>query len=237
MQKQASLLFGLTLILLGVLALAGNLFMENVLGGDFRGWPIFVVGVGLLFCIPPIIFTQVRGLGGLYIPGVPVLATGILLFLASMSGRWNIWAKWWPMEVIALGLGFLLAAIFLRVIWLIIPAFIVGLIGLVLLFCALTGQWEAWAVLWTIVPLSVGLPLLIIGVLRRLDGVKLAGLILTGISGALFAALSTFLVTASWITRLAGPAVIIALGGLMIFSALVKRSDAPIENQPENQGA
>jgi hypothetical protein len=67
MQKQASLLFGITLIALAVLALAGNLLIrasgsEFMLG--FRAWPIFVVGAGLLFCIPPFLYRQNRGLGG-----------------------------------------------------------------------------------------------------------------------------------------------------------------------------
>lgn len=237
MQKQASLLFGLTLILLGVLALAGNLLMDSVFHADFRAWPIFVVGVGLLFCIPPFIFTQVRGLGGLFIPGMPVLATGILLFITSMADDWSLWGILWPFEVISLALGFLLAAIFLRVVWLTIPASIIGFTGLALLFCAITGRWDSWAVLWTVVPFSVGLPLLLIGIAKKLDGVKLAGLILTGVAGALFAALSTFLVTSWWVTRLVGPAIVIGLGGLMIISALTKRSNEQAENQTENQSA
>ncbi len=235
MQKQTSLLFGLTLILLGVLALAGNLLMGRILHDDFRAWPIFVIGVGLLFCIPPFIYMQVRGLGGLFIPGMPILTTGILLFVASITDKWGLWGKLWPFEVIGLALGFLLAAIFLRVIWLIIPASIIGLTGLVLLFCALTGRWDAWAVLWTVVPLSVGLPLLAIGIWKKLDGVKLAGLILTGVAGALFAALSTFLVTSLWVSRLVGPAVVIGLGALMIISALVKRSNGHLESPAEKQ--
>lgn len=229
MQKQASLLFGLTLIVLGVLALGGNLYMQNVLDGDFRAWPLFVVGAGLFFCISPLFFRQVRGLGGLFIPGIPVLVTGGLLYAASIANHWALWGRWWPLEVVALGVGFLLAAFFLQVIWLIIPAFVVGLIGLALLFCALTDQWEAWAALWTVVPLSAGLPLLIIGVVRRLNGVKLAGLILTGIAGALFAALSTLLAATGGVIRLVGPAVIILLGGLMIVSAFIKRAHGSVE--------
>ena len=143
MQKKTSLLFGVTLVLLGLLALAGNLVMRTA--GDemslgFRAWPIFVIGAGLLFCIPPFIFTRERGLGGLFIPGVPILTTGMLLFVASVFNRWGIWGDWWALEVIGVALGFVLAAIFLRVVWLHIPASIVGLIGLVLLFCSLTGE-------------------------------------------------------------------------------------------------
>ena len=116
MQKKASLLIGLTLILLGILALAGNLLIRAIgtpgMFG-FRLWPIFVVGAGLLFCIPPFLFPRLRGLSGLFIPGLPTLTTGILLFIASLSGNWSIWGTLWPLEVLSVAAAFVLMAIFL----------------------------------------------------------------------------------------------------------------------------
>jgi hypothetical protein len=236
MQKQTSLLVGITLIALGILALGGNLLLQ-LTGGvtfiGFRAWPLIVIGIGLLFCLPPIIFPQTRGLGGLFIPGLPILATGSILFLCSMTGRWDLWATLWPVELLSLAVGFSLAAIFLRVVWLHIPASIVGLNGLVMLFCALTGMWSAWAVLWTVEPLSVGLPLLLIGLFKRIDGVKLAGIILCGFAGLAFAGMSTILVTSWWITRLVGPALVIGLGVLIIaVSMLGQKNDAPETQAP-----
>jgi hypothetical protein len=225
MNKKASLLFGATLIVLGLLALAGNLLMRVSGAGlllGFRAWPIFVVAVGLLFCLPPFLFPSQHGLGGLFIPGIPVLMTGVILFLCSVSGQWGWWAFLWPLEVIAVALGFVLAAIFLRVVWLMVPASIVGLTGLVLQFCAVTGLWGSWAVLWTVVPFSVGLPLLLIGMFKKIEGVKLAGIILCGFAGLCFAAMSSILVTSLWITRLVGPAIVLTLGILMVVSALFK---------------
>jgi hypothetical protein len=230
MNKKASLLFGVTLIVLGLLALAGNLLVRIAGGGlllGFRAWPIFVVAVGLLFCIPPVLFPQQRGLGGLFIPGLPVLTTGAILFACSVTGQWGWWSFLWPLEVISVGLAFVLAAIFLRVVWLMIPASIVGLVGLVLQFCAVTGYWASWAVLWTVVPFAVGLPLLLIGMFRKIEGVKLAGIILCGFAGLCFAAMSSILVTSHWITRLVGPAVVLALGILMVVSALARPASAP----------
>jgi hypothetical protein len=230
MQKNTSLLFGVTLILLGVLALVGNLLLRSVGGGillGFRAWPIFVVGAGLLFCLPPFIFSKERGLSGLFIPGIPTLTTGVLLFLASVTGYWSIWSYLWPLEVISVGLGFVLMAIFLKVPWLFIPASIVGLTGLVLQFCAATGLWGSWAVLWTVEPFAVGLPLLLIGMIKKIEGVKVAGIILCGIAGLAFAAMSSLLVTSFWITRLVGPAIILALGILLVLSALTKKTSTP----------
>ncbi len=238
MQKQASLLIGVTLILLGILALAGNLLIRAAGDGyllGFRAWPIFVVGAGLLFCLPPFIFPKQRGLSGLFIPGIPALVTGMILFIASATGYWSIWTYLWPLEVLSVALGFVLMAIFLKVPWLAIPASIIGLTGLVLQFCAVTGWWSSWAVLWTVEPLAVGLPLFIIGTVKKIEGVKLAGLILCGLAGLAFAAMSTILVTSLWITRLIGPALVLGLGIVLVALSLRKRSPEKVETPIENK--
>jgi hypothetical protein len=230
MQKKTSLLFGVVLILLGILALSGNLLIRIAGEGfmlGFRAWPIFVVGAGLLFCLPPFIFSNVRGLSGLFIPGIPTLTTGVLLFLASITNHWSIWSTLWPLEVISVALGFVLMAIFLKVPWLMIPASIIGLTGLVLQFCAATGWWNSWAVLWTVEPFAIGLPLLIIGMVKKIEGVKVAGIILCGIAGLAFAAMSSLLVTTVWVTRLIGPAIVLSLGILLVLSVVLKQSANP----------
>ena len=240
MQKKASLLIGLTLVVLGVLALTANLLIRAngigyVLG--FRAWPIIVVGAGLLFCLPPFLFPRQRGLSGLFMPGIPTFTTGMLLFVASVSGNWSIWGYLWPLEVISVAVGFILMAIFLKVSWLMIPASIVGLTGLVLQFCAVTGMWSSWAVLWTVEPFAVGLPLLLIGLAKKIEGVKLAGIILCGLAGLAFASMSSILVTSLWITRIIGPALVLGLGVLLVFFALRKPSAEtpaqPAAEQPE----
>jgi hypothetical protein len=236
MQKKASLLIGVTLITLGILALAGNLLISTVGTGvmlGFRLWPIFVVGAGLLFCLPLFIFPSRRGLSGLFVPGIPALITGILLFIASLTGYWAIWSLLWPLEVLSVAAAFILMAIFLQVPWLMIPASILGFTGLILQFCAVTGWWSSWAVLWTVEPFAVGLPLLLIGISRKIEGVKLAGIILCGLAGLGFAAMSTVLVTSLWVTRLIGPVIVLGLGILLVVSPLTKHSQDNVEKKPE----
>jgi hypothetical protein len=92
--------------------------------------------------LPPLAVRGKRGLGALFIPGMPTLATGLILLLASVFRRWDVWAWLWPLEVLALAAGFLVAAIYTRVIELVIPAIIIGLNRLLLQFCTVTGLWE-----------------------------------------------------------------------------------------------
>lgn len=228
MQKNSSLLFGITLVILAFLALGGNLLARIGGGGvsAFQSWPLAVIGGGLLFCIPPFIFRQNKGLGGLFIPGVPVLTTGLLLFAASITGNWSLWGIFWPLEVIGVAVGFLMAAIFLRVVWLTIPASIIGLTGLALQFCAVTGLWAAWAILWTVVPFSVGLPLLLIGIFHKMGGVKLAGIIVIAFAGLAFAAMTAIIGSNSPIITIGGPVLILAVGAIMIVSALFDKRSA-----------
>jgi len=121
--------------------------------------------------------------------------------------------------------------------WLMIPASILGFTGLILQFCAATGWWSSWAVLWTVEPFAVGLPLLLIGLSRKIEGVKLASIILCGLAGLGFAAMSTVLVTSLWITRLIGPTVVLGMGVLLVVSALAKRLPEKTETPTEEEHA
>ncbi len=225
MQKNGSLLFGITLILLGLFALAGSLLgrLSGVHINAFQSWPLAVIGAGLLFCLPPFIFRKNEGLGGLFIPGVPALTTGLLLYTSTLSGRWSLWGTYWPLEIIALAVGFLLAAIFLRVVWLTLPASIIGFTGLALQFTALTGLWVAWAVLWAVVPFSVGLPLLLIGIFKRMGGVKLAGMIVLAFAGLAFAVMAAILGSDSALVTIGGPIVILVVGVLLLLPSLARK--------------
>jgi len=218
MSKRSSVLAGTALILMGSLALiftaVGSLLGFNVAGFIWRLWPTLVVGVGLLFVVPPFLVRGNRGLGGLFIPGFPILTTGALLLFASVLKGWAIWGWLWPMVILSLAMGFLFAAIYMRVIWLIIPAIIIGLNGMAFQFCAITGLWRWWSVLWVIEPLSVGLALLATGVGKRISGLTMAGLILCGVSAVCLMLMLTIL-GAWWPVALLA-AVLLILAGLAV---------------------
>jgi hypothetical protein len=195
--------------------------------GAWRLWPLTVIIAGIALTVPGFFGLKRRGLGALFIPGIPVLTTGGILLIASIFNYWEVWSLAWPLEVIGLALGFAFAAIFMRVAGLAIPAIIIGLNGLVLAFCNLTGLWAAWALLWPIEPLAVGLGLLVVGYAHRSVGARTAGLILTGIAGAGFFIASFISAYNNTILRYTIPALLI-LSGLILIGSQWFRLDGQV---------
>ena len=230
MEKKASLFIGIFLLALGLLALGGDLLLTArglSLPGALPLWPLFVVASGLLFVMPPFFFPRQGGLAGLFVPGLPVLTTGGILLACSLSGDWGLWTRLWPLEVLAVGLAFVFMAIRMRVIWLLIPAFIVSFTGVVLGFCALTGLWAVWSFLWVAEPLALGLALLIIGLVVRHRTLAIVGAGFCAFAGLGAAASSWFAVTHSWLLNLAGPGFVLAMGVLMLVLGFLRSADKP----------
>ena len=232
-ERSLSLIFGLVLVAIGIFSLLSTTLLATQI---WRMWPLMVVILGIALCIPGFFGLKQRGLGSFFIPGIPVLTTGGILLFASLFSRWEVWSLAWPLEVMGVALGFALAAIFMRVAGLAIPAVIIGLNGLLLAFCNLTGLWEAWAVLWPIEPLAIGLSLLVVGVLKRSSGTRLAGLILTSIAGAGFFVASFISVLNGTFLRFAAPGLLVLCGLILISSQWLKHADSPSENVAEPAG-
>jgi len=226
--KLVSSLIGIGLVLVGIAALAGN-FMLSLINPNlnwwdaWRLWPMLVLGAGLVLGLLGVGSIKQRGLGMLFIPAMPILTTGGILLIASLFEHWSVWALLWPLEVLALAFGFLMAAVFARIVWLGIPAIIIGLNGLVLAFCNTTHLWSAWSVLWTVEPLAVGLVLLLIAAKTRSMAVTIVGLSFCGAAGLAFTGMTALLAFDGILFRIAGPAFLIVLGGGLVLSNWLKR--------------
>jgi hypothetical protein len=212
-------LLGATLIVLGVLSLLGTglLALFGLTPGLllFRMWPVAILGLGLLFVVPPFRVRDQRAMGAFFIPGFPILMVGAILMLASVFNAWGIWEYLWPMLIISLASGFLFAAIYTQLIWLLIPAIIIGLNGLAFQFCALTGLWNWWSVLWVVEPLAVGLSLLAVNVKVESQALFAAGLLFCGLAG--FGVLLMITVLGVWWpVWLLAPALLILAGMLFL---------------------
>jgi hypothetical protein len=221
-ERLFNLIAGVTLLTIGVIALAGNVFLATK---AWRLWPMIIVLAGVGLTLPGFLGISRRGFGSFFIPGIPVLATGGILLFASLTNLWGVWAIAWPLEILALALGFALAAIFMRVPGLAIPAFIIGVNGVMLAFCAVTGLWESWAILWPIEFLSVGLGLLTLGVANHSAGVKTAASILFAIAGGGFfitAFMSAF--NNHLLLKFSVPVMLLFTGVLLIGTFLLRQS-------------
>lgn len=228
-ERSLSLIFGAALIAIGMISLLGNTLLTLQ---AWRLWPLTIIIAGIALCIPGFFGLRRRGLGSFFIPGIPVLTTGGILLFASLFHRWDVWAIAWPLEVIGLAIGFALAAIFMRVAGLAIPAVIIGVNGLMLAFCNLTGLWSSWAILWPIEPLAVGLGLLIVGVINRSSGAKVAGLILVGIAGGGFFIASFFSIFNDTVLRFVGPGMLIFSGLILVSAQWLKKADPTTTIEP-----
>lgn len=238
MKNPFSLVFGGFLVFVGILALLFNIglpFLGYSSVGFWRLWPLIPTGLSLCFIIPPLLAPRNRGLSMFFIPGMPLLATSALLLIGSVFNQWNVWGYFWPVELLALALGFILSAIFSRIVWLIIPAIWIGLNGVVLQFCALTGAWGSWAVLWTIEPLAAGLTVLLTGIVTRNSVVLIVG---TGICAAAMMAAGSMMTLFSGFARIGGILAALVLTGLGIallvwnLPARLRKSEdsAPVQN-------
>lgn len=206
MNRVFSILTGLMLIALGGLTLLSN-FAVTIFGINLARWveglvwsPL-IIGLGLILVVTPLLTRGQPSAGGLFIPGLPILTVGLIMLLATALPWWSVWARLWPLIVLALAAGFIGLALYLHNVWVVIPAIYVGLNGLVLLFCAVTGWWGAWSALWTVEPLAVGFTLLLTAAKTRSTATFVVGVVFCAISGA---AMATMLALVSGLWRLAG---------------------------------
>lgn len=236
MKRGLAVLVGVMLIVVGGFGVAFNLLAPIILPGFLRWemwrlWPLIVICSGLFFVVPPFLVRGKRGLGGLFIVGVPVLANGSILLYTSLLDHWDAWEYLWPIEVMALALGFLFAAIYMRVIWLMLPAIFLGVNAAIFQFCSITDLWDLWAVLWALEPLSIGLAFLLINIKQRSVGLFIAAMILSVI-GALGLMGMSALFPGWWLIHLMGPVAFVFAGLVLLVWGLTRRLPAS-ESEPE----
>ena len=162
------------------------------------------------------------------------LALGILLILlgawfiaqrsipelAALAERFSDW----PFIVIGVGILLLLLGLVLGEPGMAIPAMIVSGIGGILYYQDLTGDWESWGFMWTLIPGFVGVGNILRGLLGEDTRNSLRhGLNLMVISAVLFLVFSALL--GGW--ELLGnyvPAILLILLGLWVIGSGLYRS-------------
>lgn len=132
----------------------------------------------------------------------------------------------WPMIVVMVGVGLLVFGLLVGAPGMAVPASIVGGIGLILYYQNLTGDWNSWSYLWTLIPGFVGIGTILTGLLGggKLRETLEGGFWLILISLIMFAIFGSFLGGASLLMlRPYWPALLIVLGLFVLVRNLFRR--------------
>jgi hypothetical protein len=237
MNQKVSAMIGTVLILLGGLFMLINLAFNTAGEWVWRTWPLFVVAGGAMFMLVPLFFRSQQWTGVFFIPGTPILATGLLLLVSSISNDWSVWEWGWSLLIIAVAAGMILAALTTRILWMGVPAILLGATGLILAYCAVTGNWSAWAWLWGLEVAAVGLMIVAVGLLTKNIIVRTVGWSFVGFGAFAATAMMalagqnaramTFLSAA---TLILGGIALIA-GGFLTGKKPPVQSETPVTNQ------
>jgi hypothetical protein len=161
-----------------------------------------------------------RSNAGALVGGALLIAFG-LLALAGQVFRSVDWGFLWPFTVIGLGALFFVlmftggkqAAAFA------IPGSIVGGIGLVLLFQNITNHWESMSYFWTLIILSVGAGIYIMGLYGGDMKQKQSGLRVMKVGFILFIIFGAFFeMIFSSFNNILFPVLLILLGAYLVLS-------------------
>ncbi|MDA3845555.1 MAG: hypothetical protein PF505_03285 [Vallitaleaceae bacterium] len=129
MKGQFKIVFGLMLVLVGVLGILSSL--DVIYFNIWSFWAYIYFGIGLVFELG--YFTGKRKNGGLLIVGGIFLVIGAI-FIACTLYSWGLMYDLWPLFIIAPGFGFLQAyVIHKRSLGFLIPAGILLFIGIAFL--------------------------------------------------------------------------------------------------------
>ena len=86
-----------------------------------------------------------------------VLITGnlVAVFAGLVTGRWGVYGRGWPFELLLVGLGLCLIMEASASVWMLIPMGIILGNGFIMAFYALTDLWAGWTYLWPLEPILV----------------------------------------------------------------------------------
>lgn len=110
--------------------------------------------------------------------GVILIILGLLALMPLPSFGFTFWRDFWPLIIIGVGLLFFVGLIIggKAASGLAIPGSIVTTVGGILFVQNLTNHWESWSFAWTIIVISAGVGMFIMGQYGGNEGQRQAGL-------------------------------------------------------------
>ena len=131
---------------------------------------------------------------GSLVCGSLLIIFGVLALLGKIFQNYDFWGTFWPFFIIGVGLLFFVGMFAggRSVSGLAIPGTIITTIGLMLFYQNLTHHWESWSYGWTVILMSVGLGIFIMGVWGQNENQRSAGLGVLRIGVILFIIFGAF---------------------------------------------
>jgi hypothetical protein len=181
-----------------------------------------------------------RNVGAL-VAGSILIVFGLLALISHFFSNSQFWNYAWPVIIMAFG-GLFFVGMFAggkSVAGLAIPGSILGGLGLMMLLQNLTNHWESWAYSWTVILISIGLGIYIMGLYTGNDYRRNSGLRLMKVGAILFIIFGGFFEMIFSAFRLNGlsayifPALLILLGLYLVAtrSGLWARKDNKSDDQ------
>ena len=131
---------------------------------------------------------------GALVGGSLLIIFGVLALLGKLFQNFNFWNTFWPFVVIGIGLLFFVGMFAggRSVSGLAIPGSIITTIGLMLFYQNITNHWESWSYGWTVILMSVGIGIFIMGLWGQNGNQRAAGLRVLRIGLILFVIFGAF---------------------------------------------
>ena len=153
--------------------------------------------------------------------GLVLVVFGSLALLAQWLEELDFWASFWPSIIIGFGAIFFIIMLSAgrQASALAIPGSIFVGIGLMMLIQNLTGYWQSWAYGWTVILMSVGIGIYLMGLWSGIATQRKAGKRVTGIGLVMFILFGAFfelLFNDLSFAQLIFPIALILLGGYLI---------------------
>ena len=160
---------------------------------------------------------------GSLVGGAILIAFGLLTLAGQFFRGSNFWGMAWPFIVIGAGAMFFVGMFAggKSVAGLAIPGSIITVTGLMLFLQNFFGYWESWSYGWTIILMSVGLGIFIMGWYSQNEGQRRSGWNLIKIGAILFVifgGLFEMIFNSFSFSKFLFPAALILLGAYLILA-------------------
>ena len=131
---------------------------------------------------------------GSLVGGSILIIFGMLALFGKIFQNFDFWGTFWPFFIIGIGLLFFVGMFAggRSVSGLAIPGSIISTIGLMLFYQNITDHWESWSYGWTVILMSVGLGIFIMGTWGQNVTQRAAGLRVLRIGAIMFIIFGAF---------------------------------------------